>query len=122
MTPTWDVTVMPQALAQLATITDQRVQRQIRTALRRLEHDPVTIGKPLTGDLTGFHSIRAAGQRYRIIYRVVESRVHVYVVTVGVRQEGSRRDVYAQAARLLAGWQTPESSPSEETSSHESSD
>ena len=28
----------------------------------------------------------------------------VYVVSVGLRQEGSRRDVYAQAARLLVDW------------------
>jgi len=45
-----------------------------------------------------------------VLYRVMESEVLVYVVSVGLRQEGSRRDVYAQAARLLAGW-TPAARP-----------
>jgi len=110
MIPTWAVIVTPEALAQMAMITDQRVQRQLRAALLRLEQAPDKIGKPLTGDLAGFHSMRAAGQRYRILYRLVEDQVLVYVVSVGLRQEGSRRDVYAQAARLLAGW-TPAARP-----------
>ncbi len=117
----WQVIITPLARAHLLAIADQRVRQAISQVIDRLETDPERRGKPLTGDLAGFHSIRAAGQRYRIIYRIVERQVHVYVVTVGLRQEGSRRDVYAQATRLLADWQPPEAPPFEETSTHDPS-
>ncbi len=58
-------------------------------------------GKALTGALSGFRSLRAVGQRYRIIYRVVSGEVQVYVVAVGLRQEGSKRDVYRLFGRLV---------------------
>lgn len=71
-------------------------------------HDPDKIGKPLTGELTGFRSIRAVSQRYRILYRVIEGRAIVYVVAVGVHREGSRCDVYVRAAASLVDWKPPE--------------
>jgi len=45
--------------------------------------------------------VRAAGQRYRIIYTVEEDRVLVLVVYVGIRKEGDKNDVYAIAKKLL---------------------
>ena len=46
-------------------------------------------------------SLRAAGQRYRVVYGVDEREQRVVVYTVGIRKEGSRRDVYALAQRLV---------------------
>jgi mRNA interferase RelE/StbE len=66
-----------------------------------LAFEPELQGKALHDDLKGFRSIRAIGQRYRIIYRVERSIVTVNVVAAGIRKEGSREDVYVLARRLL---------------------
>ena len=49
----------------------------------------------------GYHTVRVAAQRYRIIYRVQQSRVEVLVVAIGLRREGGREDIYRLAKRLL---------------------
>ncbi len=51
--------------------------------------------------MIGFRSLRAVGERYRIIYKVIEETHEVHVVTVGIRKEGSRIDAYEVAQRLL---------------------
>jgi hypothetical protein len=56
---------------------------------------------PLLGELQGYRDLRAAGQRYRIIYTVEEDRVVVLVVYVGMRKDGDKNDVYAIAKKLL---------------------
>ena len=53
------------------------------------------------GELAGLRSLRSSGQRYRIICRVERSRVLVLIVAVGIREQGSRRDVYELAQKLL---------------------
>ncbi len=58
-------------------------------------------GKPLDEDLAGYRSIRAVGQRYRIIYRVERSIVTVVVVAAGIRKAGSREDIYRVAEKLI---------------------
>jgi mRNA interferase RelE/StbE len=55
----------------------------------------------LTADLTGYRSLRAVGQRYRIIYQVQEERIIVVVVAVGLRKHGSGKDIYQLAKKLL---------------------
>lgn len=57
-------------------------------------------GKPLLGELDGFYSVRAVGQRYRIIYTVEQSQVTVTVVAFEIRKDGSKQDVYALAKKL----------------------
>ena len=82
-------------------ISDRRVREKIRGAIDSLASDPELRGKPLGGDLQGYRSVRAVGQRYRIIYRVQRSIVTVAVVAVGIRKEGSREDIYVLTRRLL---------------------
>ena len=48
-----------------------------------------------------FLSLRAEGQRYRIIYRVEGDKVVVMIVAVGIREEGDRGDIYALAQKLV---------------------
>lgn len=96
----WNVIVMPTAKKQLATFKDKRVQEGLRTSLRRLEYEPETQGKALQDELTGYRSLRAVGQRYRIIYKVDEEAVIVCVVTLGIRKDGDKKDVYALAKKL----------------------
>ncbi len=90
------------AIEHLKAITDQRVASKIGQVISRLEVEPEKQGKPLTDDLARYRSIRAVGQRYRIVYRVHEDTVEVVVVTVGIRREGSRNDVYELPKKLLA--------------------
>ncbi|MDE3076534.1 MAG: type II toxin-antitoxin system RelE/ParE family toxin [Chloroflexota bacterium] len=85
----------------LAGIRDRRVQRGLLDRMDKLGHDPEQQGKPLRGELSDYRSIRAVGQRYRIIYRIYETRRVVQVIGAGLRKQGDRRDVYAQLARLL---------------------
>lgn len=85
----------------LGEITDRRVRQLIFDTTKRLEHEPGKQGAPLTRDLAGFRDLRAAGQRYRVLYRVEESQRVVHVVAVGLRREGSRDDIYELAKRLL---------------------
>lgn len=96
----WQVIIMPQAKKHLAAITDRRIREKIISSLRRLEYDPDIQGKPLSDELAGLHSVRAVGQRYRIIYKVDEDRVIVFVVSLGIRKDGHKKDAYALAKKL----------------------
>jgi mRNA interferase RelE/StbE len=96
----WTIIILPQAQSQLAAIKDRRIRSGLDTTISRLAHDPEKQGKPLRGKLANHYSIRAIGQRFRIVYRIDEGTIRVLVVTVGLRREGSRKDVYAQAERL----------------------
>lgn len=98
---TCQVTIAPAALQMLQKITDRRVRAKLRDRIDELEHDPELQGKALMGELAGYRSVRAVGQRYRVLYRVDRKEVTVYVVALGIRKEGSREDVYQLAAKLL---------------------
>ncbi len=91
---------MPVAKKQLASIRDRRVQEGLRTSLRRLEYEPEKQGKPLVDELIGYRTLRAVGQRYRLLYKVDANKVIVYVVTLGIRKQGDKKDVYALAKKL----------------------
>lgn len=85
----------------LKDVSDRRVQEQIVRRAQQLASDPEKQGKPLLGELSGLRSVRTAGQRYRIVFRIEKVRVVVLVVAVGVRREGSARDIYALAQKLV---------------------
>ena len=72
---------------------DPAVRRRMLAALRKLRADPER-GKPLLLTLKGLRSLRTGD--YRIVYRVIESRVEILVVAIG-----HRRDVYARVRKLL---------------------
>ena len=78
-----------------------RQSRIVVAVIDRLAEDPEKQGKALVGELAGYRSVRAVGQRYRIIYRLFDDRIVVCVVAVGIRLEGSRDDVYALARKLF---------------------
>jgi len=97
----WRVEIAKTALEQLEKITDLRVRKNLLERIEQLENDPEGQGKPLRNELSGLLSLRAIGQRYRIIYKVVNEQVIVFVVAVGIRREGDRSDIYRIAERLL---------------------
>ena len=99
--PLYSIELTTTAEKMLAELRDKRTQKSIARRIDELAKSPEQLGKDLTGELTGYRSIRAAGQRYRIIYRVEREKIVVCVVALGLRREGSRDDVYSQAQRLL---------------------
>ena len=98
---TFKVRLTEDALASLEEIQDRRVRVKVFDRIRRLGEDPEKQGKPLVDVLGGFRSVRAVGQRYRIVYKVRGDLVEVLVVGAGLRKEGSKSDIYARMAKLL---------------------
>lgn len=96
-----EVLITAEAQRQLASITDRRVREKLKERLKALSSDPDLQGKALTGDLAGYRSLRAVGQRYRLLYKLETGQVIVYVVAVGLRREGRKSDVYELAKKLL---------------------
>ena len=95
------VDILPAAQGMVLEISDRRIREKLLERMTALAADPELQGKPLGDDLAGYRSIRAVGQRYRIIYRVERSTVVVMVVAAGIRKEGSREDIYRVAAKLI---------------------
>lgn len=85
----------------LTSIADRRIQKKIFERVRGLEAEPEKQGKPLIGELAGYRSIRAVGQRYRIIFQVEDEKIIVLVIALGLRKEGNRKDIYSLARKLI---------------------
>lgn len=90
-----------EAKKMLSSITDKRIQAKIIQRGEELATEPEKQGKALIDDLSGFRSVRTVGQRYRIIYKVEDNKIIVYIVAVGIRKEGSKNDIYNLAKKLL---------------------
>ena len=96
----WHIKLTLPALKQFAAIKDTRVRESIGRHINALEIDPEKQGKPLSDELAGYRSIRAVGQRYRILYKLEEEKVIVAVVALGIRKTGDKKDVYELAKKL----------------------
>jgi mRNA interferase RelE/StbE len=95
------IVIQPTALRLLKEISDRRIRQKISDRIDKLQESPEMQGKPLIGELDGYYSVRAVGQRYRIIYAIEQSQVTVMVVALGIRKDGSKQDVYTLAKKLL---------------------
>jgi mRNA interferase RelE/StbE len=89
------------ALKLVEAVPDQRIRRLISQRADQLGTSPEQQGKALIGELAGFRSVRAVGQRYRIVYRVERQEVVVLIVAVGRRRPGDKSDIYELARKLL---------------------
>lgn len=101
--PNFELSLTEEAGQDLAQISDTATREAIVRRALELQHEPLKLGKALTGDLKNYRSLRAAGQRYRIVYQVAmdaETRA-VVVVVIGIRKDGDRKDAYAVAGRRL---------------------
>ena len=97
----FQIEITPIALGMIDKIQDRRIRAKIIETIDGLAEDPEKKGKPLIAELDGYHSVRAVGQRYRIIYRIDNDKVVVLVVAAGIRREGDRKDIYALAKKLI---------------------
>jgi len=98
---TFQLEITPAALGMINKVQDRRIRAKIIETIDGLAEDPEKKGKPLTAELDGYHSVRAVGQRYRIIYRIDNEKVIVLIVAAGIRREGDRKDIYALAKKLI---------------------
>ncbi len=80
---------------------DRRVALDVHQTAEDLALFPDKKGKPLVGQLSRLWSRRACGQRYRIIYRFDNEALTVDVIFVGIRKEGSKKDVYRAVRSAL---------------------
>ena len=72
---------------------DPGIRRRVLAALQKLQAEPER-GKPLQLTLKGLRSWRTGD--YRIVYRVIETRIEILVVALG-----HRRDVYEKLQKTL---------------------
>lgn len=97
----FDVFLDANAQKDLDNVKDKRTQKAITKRLNDLRNNPEQLGKPLVGDLKKYHSVRAVGQRYRIIYDLRSYEGVVFVVVIGIRKEGDKQDAYEIARKRL---------------------
>ena len=95
------ILITPTTLKLLSEISDRRIREKIGEVIDRLTEDPEKQGKALLGELAGFRSIRAVGQRYRIIYQIRGNDIVVVIVAVGIRRDGAKDDIYNLAKKLF---------------------
>ena len=87
--------ITPLAIELLSKIKDKREQQGLKKRVEKLKLEPEKQGKTLSGKLKGYRSVRALGQRYRIVYRVERSKITVVIVGAGIRKDGAKQDIYA---------------------------
>ena len=100
---TFSIIFTANAQADLDAIKDARTYQAIERKIDELETEPEKRGKPLGDDLAAYRVVRAAGQRYRVVYQVAMLEGVVTVVVIGIRKEGDKRDVYRVASKRLGG-------------------
>jgi mRNA interferase RelE/StbE len=74
---------------------DNSVASQVDAALEKLKVSPELRGYALRGSLAGFRSLVVGKKKLRIIYRIIDSQVLVYVISIGFRRND---EVYIKAA------------------------
>src|SRR5713101_1269345 len=87
----------------LEVVSDQRIREKIFERAKKLINEPEKQGKALLGELAGLRSLRAVGQRYRVLYRVERNRVIVLIVAVGKRKAEKMSTLLRRSFSAL-GW------------------
>lgn len=94
------ITYTERASTRLSEISNPRhrdtIERKIQHLAESIADSP--LGRHLSGSMP---YVRVPSGRYRIIYEVVASDA-IKVVDIGIRREGSRKDVYFGLAALTA--------------------
>jgi mRNA interferase RelE/StbE len=87
VTSAWKIEITPKARRQLNKL-DREASRRIVEGLDRIrgrDGDPRALGKALVGEWTGFWRYRIGA--YRVICRIEDAVVTVFVIEVGHRRE-----------------------------------
>lgn len=93
MTGQWLVVLSPEAELDLREIDNSTIDI-VKAGLRKLSASPDLRGHALKGSLAGCRSLVVGKKKIRIVYRVLDDKVMVYVVAIGRRHND---EVYLQA-------------------------
>ena len=85
----WKVLYHPDVEDDLEAVGPSAARRIMRTINDKLTRAPLQFGSGLTGNLASLRKLRVGD--YRVVYRVKEEKVIVYVLTVGPRRD---KEVY----------------------------
>jgi mRNA interferase RelE/StbE len=96
----YKIQLTPLALEMLTSVKDRREQEKLSERIEQLKIEPEKQGKALVDTLAGLRSVRAVGQRYRIVYKIEQSQVLVVVVGMGRRKDGDKKDIYTILNKL----------------------
>lgn len=97
----YEIEITDLALEMLRNIKDIRIRKKIIETIDSLEFEPDKKGKAMIDDLIGFKSIRSVGQRYRVLYKIDNEKVIVFVLALGIRKDGDKKDIYSLAKKLI---------------------
>ncbi|UBF23669.1 type II toxin-antitoxin system RelE/ParE family toxin [Kovacikia minuta CCNUW1] len=97
----YEIQLTSVALEMLNAVKDRREQEKLAERIEQLRIEPEKQGKALVDNLSRFRSVRAVGQRYRIVYKVEQEKVLVLVVGIGRRKDGDKKDIYTLLEKLL---------------------
>ncbi len=113
----FEILLTEQAKKDLTAISDTRSATTIKERIDRLEHDALALGKALQEPLSGYHHVRAAKQRYRVVYRVAVIEAFESPappkppaspnlpdpngLVIGIGTEGNKRHAYRVASKQL---------------------
>ena len=93
----WTVLIHPLVWSEDLKRLDPSVSRQIVQTLRkRLSADPKAYGHPLREEFSGLWRLRVGD--YRVVYRIVQDRVEVLILKIGIRRDF---EVYRQLVERL---------------------
>jgi mRNA interferase RelE/StbE len=99
--PEYEIRLTPLARQMLDAVQDVREKEKLRDRIEQLKVEPEKQGKALVDNLAGLRSIRAVGQRYRIVYKVNSDTIVVLIAGVGRRKDGDKNDIYRLLGKLL---------------------
>ena len=88
----WKVLYHPEVMEDLEAVGPSAARRIMRSIDDKLTRAPLQFGSGLTGNLASFRKLRIGD--YRVVYRVREKDVIVFVLTVGPRRD---KEVYKSA-------------------------
>lgn len=74
-----------QVYKDLERLNKSTYKRIVSTIKKKLTQDPVSFGKPLTGNLKGYYRLRI--DDYRVIYKIENKKLIVFVIAVGARKD-----------------------------------
>lgn len=97
----YKIEIAPTGYRSLTALKDKKAIGEIVRVIDGLAQAPEEQGKALVGPLEGVRSVRAARERFRVLYRVDARKRVVSALLIGKRAPGQDMDVYALAQKLL---------------------
>ena len=96
----WQIKIHPLVLKEdFKNIDPSRQRILLKAVQKKLTLDPQAYGKPLTGEFAGYWRLRV--EDYRVIYRILQDRIVVLVVKVGIRKDDQiYQEFFARLKRI----------------------